>query len=154
MRRFAGLPLVAALMAGAIAAPALAQDGGCGHGARMMDRLDLNGDGAVTEREMDALAAVRFLGWDGDGDGVVTEAEMVAAAQARIARRVAKRFAKMDANGDGRIEQAEFETFGAERFAGWDGDGDGKVSAEEMRAHARRGHHGGWWGRHRGAPGN
>jgi hypothetical protein len=151
MRRYAGLPLVAVLIGATLTSPALAQ-GGCSHGDRMMHRLDLNGDGAVTEREMDAQATVRFLRWDGDGDGVVTEAEMMAAAQARVAQRIAKRFAKMDANGDGRIEQAEFEAFGADRFAGWDSDGDGKVSAEEMRARAPDRHHGGWWGRHHGVP--
>ena len=71
---------------------------------------------------------------------------MLARMQKRVAERVAKRFAMMDRNGDGRVERAEFEEGGTERFARQDTDGDGRVSREELRAHqhgrGRGGHHG------------
>jgi len=127
---------------------------------RMLQRLDLNRDGVISQAEARAAAAIRFLRWDGDGDGAVTEAEMRAAAEwrvreraqkrsgqavdsGRIERRLAKRFARMDANGDGRVERAEFERLRARRFARLDQDGDGGVSRDEFRLRPR----GQGWGR-------
>ena len=136
--------LIAVAVFGAGASLALAQEGH-GHGVRMMHRVDLNGDGAITPAEASAVHAVRFLKLDTDADGTITEAEMLARMQHRIAERVAKRFAMMDRNGDGRVERAEFEESGAERFARLDTDGDGRVSREELRAQRhgweRSGHH-------------
>ncbi len=143
MKRFAGFALIAAAALAADAPPALAEGAG-GHGERMLQRLDLNGDDAITREEVEAVQTVRFLRLDTDGDGVITEAEMLAAAQARIARRIAKKFARMDRNGDGRVERAEFDDHGAARFARLDTDGDDRVSQEEIRARPherRRGRH-------------
>ena len=147
MKRFAGFALIAAAALAATLAdgapPALAQGAG-GHGERMLQRLDLNRDGAITPDEAGAVRMVRFLRLDSDGDGVITEAEMLAVAQARIARRIAKKFARMDRNGDGRVERAEFDDRGAARFARLDTNGDGRVSQEEIRARRherRRGRH-------------
>jgi len=144
MTRIFALAVAAAT---AVAAPALA---GPGNGDRMIERMDLNGDGAVSAAEAGALRAVRFLSMDANGDGVVTEAEMVERIRARIEARVAKRFARLDRNGDGRIDRDEFELIGAERFARLDADGDGVASGDELRAamqHRRHGHHrGDWWG--------
>jgi hypothetical protein len=145
MKRPIAYILIGAAVLGASASLALAQEGH-GHGMRMMHRVDLNGDGAITPTEVSAVHAVRFLKLDKDADGVITEAEMLARMQKWIAGRVAKRFAMMDRNGDGRVERAEFEEGGTERFARQDTDGDGRVSREELRAHqhgrGRGGHHG------------
>jgi hypothetical protein len=142
MERFAGFALIAAALA--VGAPQALAEGAGGHGERMLQHLDLNRDGAVTPDEAGAVRTARFLRWDSDGDGVITEAEMLAATQARVARRIAKKFARMDRNGDGRIERAEFDDIGAARFARLDKDGDGRVSREEIRAgrhERRRGRH-------------
>lgn len=110
------------------------QDGFGQHGERMFDRLDTNGDGAISRAEMVAGRAVARRWMDTDGDGAVTEAEMRAAIEARIAARVAKRFARLDSDGDGRIGEAEFAARDAERFDRLDGNGDGVVTREEIRA--------------------
>ncbi|MCY3827570.1 MAG: hypothetical protein OXF89_00375 [Rhodospirillaceae bacterium] len=48
-----------------------------GHKRRAMHRRpDLNGDGKVTRAEFDALGSLIFLRLDGDGDGAVTRKEM------------------------------------------------------------------------------
>lgn len=95
---------------------------------------------------------------DADGDGNLTRAEAMAAAAAR--------FARMDANADGRIDAADREA-GRERrreamFARIDADGNGAISraefdaagaAMEQRREARgeaRAHRG---GEHRRGPG-
>jgi hypothetical protein len=144
MKRPIAYALIAAAVIGAGASLALAQGGykeGHGPGGRMMHRMDLNGDGAITPAEAGAVRTVRFLSLDTDGDGIITEEEMQARMQKRVAERVAKRFAMMDRNGDGRVERAEFEESGAARFARRDTDGDGRISQEEFRAQR----HG--WGR-------
>ncbi len=143
MKRLAALALIATTTLAAGAPPVLAEGSG-GPGERMLPRHDLNRDGAITLSEAGAVQTVRFLRWDSDGDGVITEDEMLAAAQARIARRIAKKFARMDRNGDGRVERAEFDGHGAARFARLDTDGDGRVTPEEIRARQherRRGRH-------------
>jgi len=136
MKRHIGYALIAAAVLGTGTSLALAQAGdkaGYRHGDRMMHRLDLNGDGAITPVEASAVQAVRFLTLDTDADGVITEAEMLARMQKRIAEHVAKRFAMMDRNGDGRVERSEFEENDTERFTRLDTDGDGRVSNDEFR---------------------
>ncbi|XOV87117.1 MAG: EF-hand domain-containing protein [Pseudomonadota bacterium] len=44
-------------------------------------------------------------------------------------------FEHLDADGDGQISRAEFDTPEARRFLDADGNGDGAVTLEEMRAH-------------------
>jgi Ca2+-binding EF-hand superfamily protein len=147
MKRPVAYALIAAAVIGTGASLAFAQGGyqeGHGHGGRMMHRMDLNGDGGITPVEVNAVRAVRFLSLDADGDGIITEEEMHARMQKRIAERVAKRFAMMDRNGDGRVERAEFDESGTARFARQDTDGDGRISQEEFRA--RR--HGWGWDKH------
>jgi hypothetical protein len=105
--------------------------------------MDLNGDGSLSEDETAALRQVWLVSTDADGDGVVTETEMLTRAmlrvETRMKSRIAKRFARMDTNGDGRIDSAEFDQKLAERFARRDAEG------EHMRWHGgyRGDRHGG-----------
>lgn len=150
MKRVLTLPaaaaLAAVLMAGApaLAGSAKADDSGdhAGPGARLLERLDRDGDGAISRDEARSLGDARFRRWDRDGDGAVTEAEMIAAAEERVARRVGKVFARMDRNGDGRLERAELDAAGEARFERMDADGDGRVTVEEIRARWQAGRHG------------
>ena len=93
MKQFAGFALIAATTLAATLAvgapPALAEGAG-GHGARMMQRLDLNRDGAITVGEAAAVRAVRFLRLGVAGDGPIPGAEPLAAAQASAARPTAR----------------------------------------------------------------
>lgn len=146
MKRALAVGVAALLATGSLAAAA----GPTGHGGRMLERLDLDGDGAVSRDEARAFGDARFQRWDRDSNGVVTEAEMIEAAQERIAARVGKMFARMDRNGDGRLERAELDAMGSARFERMDADGDGRISIEEIRARWR-GRHGGMGG---GAPEN
>jgi Ca2+-binding EF-hand superfamily protein len=145
MKRRVAFAVIAAVSAAAFAVPILAQEAHH-HGERMLRHLDLNGDGGISSAEAAAVREVRFLRMDTDGDGVITEEEMQTAAQQRIARRIAKKIARLDKNGDGRVERAEFDEHGVARFARLDTDGDGRVSHEEFRARphgSRRGWHDG-----------
>ena len=49
------------------------------------------------------------------------------------------RFAKYDANGDGKISRDEFLSMAGERFEKMDANGDGSLSKDEMkRPHKKR----------------
>lgn len=60
---------------------------------------------ATAKARMDARAAERFKKLDANGDGGVTQAEIDAARK----QGEAERFKKLDTNGDGKLSQAEME---------------------------------------------
>ena len=71
--------LIASAMIGALslglfaAAPAIAKGGG--HGARMFERHDTDGDGKISQEEFRAAHEERFKKMDLDGDGYITKEE-------------------------------------------------------------------------------
>ena len=83
---------------------ALANEGKAG---RWFDRLDTNGDGVVTEAELDARQTERFKKKDTDGDGMISEEEFKARAHGR--------FVRADADGNGEITREEFTSAMKER---------------------------------------
>ncbi len=118
---------------------AFAKDGN--RAEAIFQRLDTNGDGAISARESEAFRDERFAKMDADGDGTVTMAELTEAGRQRQAERSAKRFERMDTNGDGAIQKTEFEEVAAKRFERLDANGDGAVTLEEIRD--RKGRRGG-----------
>jgi hypothetical protein len=93
------------------------------------DRVDANGDGKITEDEIDAARPARRGG----------PAAVDAAAGGDRGRRGGRRgfgggFGRADADGDGVITRAEVEAQTRTRFERQDTNGDGVVSADEVRA--------------------
>lgn len=86
---------------------------------QMMDRVDTDHDGKISDVEWRAATDKRFVSADTNGDGFVSEAELKAAHEARQAEMREKRehamFAHMDANDDGKISREEFEA-GSQRI--------------------------------------
>lgn len=151
--------VAASLVAGAGAAVAdgmkHGRKGGMGPMMPDFSAVDTNGDGKLTQEEMQAHAKARFDAADTNGDGKLSVDELAAAAQKREEERRAKKAARMlerlDANNDGALSFDEMpgQQSRADRmFARMDADGDGAISKEEMDAAAakfkeRRGKHGG-----------
>ena len=80
----------------------------------------------------------RLLAGDTDGDGKVSKAEFIAGIRAGKGD-PARRFAKMDANGDGMLDKSEIDAVLTRRFKRLDANGDGIASAEERAAaHAKK----------------
>lgn len=107
--------------------------------------LDTDGDGKVTQAEMDAFKAARFAELDADGSGTVSATEMAAhhaaKQQERMTKGTERMIAKMDADGDGELSLDEMS--GEMRktpFERMDTDGDGALSEDEMNAAGPRGH--------------
>lgn len=123
---------------------------------QMIAQFDANGDGAITQEEVDTVLAERFAAADADGDGLLSADEAFAAAEARRAERMRTRteamVSRLDDDGDGLLSAEEVASGGpASRiFDRLDADDDGTISAEELetaktrmgRRGEHRGHHG------------
>jgi Ca2+-binding EF-hand superfamily protein len=93
----------------------------------------------VTLQQFQARHEKKLLAADTDGDGRVSRAEFIAAAKAGK-RDPAKRFAKLDRNGDGMLDRSEIDAMLTRRFKRIDSNGDGMVSPQERAAaHAGKG---------------
>lgn len=129
---------------------------------RMFARMDANSDGVLNEADKAARMEQRFAEMDGDGDGMISQAEFMAAHETRAKKRAERMAARAerqgggermgkrgwrggrggvrqmieaaDADGNGAITQAEFQTAAIMRFDRADADADGTVTREERRA--------------------
>lgn len=113
--------------------------GRMGPNAPEFAEIDADGDGQLTQEELDAFAAARFAAIDTDGDGVLSADELAAAAEARRAEMEAARVQRMiearDTNGDGVLSQEEMSAQAQKSpFERLDTNGDGVISAEEFAA--------------------
>lgn len=118
-------------------------------------KLDTNGDGQVTKDEREAQhkarADERFKALDADGNGQVSRAEFDAAHEKRAAERGAQgggerwghrgrhhgmrgMHGMMDANKDGTVTKAEFQSRAFAMFDRLDTNKDGQVTKEERDA--------------------
>lgn len=70
---------------------------------------------------------------DTDGDGKVSRAEFLAGARSGKGD-PARRFAKIDINGDGMLDRAEIRAMLTRRFKRMDTNGDGVANADERTA--------------------
>jgi Ca2+-binding EF-hand superfamily protein len=136
--------VVLAGLAALVAATARAGETGSGRlMERLLQRLDTDGDGALSAAEGEAAAETMFERRDADGDGVLREAEFMAergsgwlSAEQRqkLDALRARRFAAMDKDGDGRVTAAEYFAAAQQRFTAADGNGDGRVTKDELRS--------------------
>jgi ABC-type phosphate transport system auxiliary subunit len=106
--------------------------------AQRLARVDTNGDGVVSPAERQARVAARAPQTaEQRADRVEQRAERRAERQALRGsaglRLNEKRFARLDANGDGRLSLAEATSRVAVRFARLDANKDGSVTREERR---------------------
>ncbi len=130
------LPLLAVAMIVA-GGPALAQDGANRLIGLMLDRIDANGDGEMSQPEIAAARQTQFARIDRDGDGQLSQAEL-AAMQERLSRfarlaelSLAEHAARLDTDGDGLVSQDEYLR-PSPFFTLIDADGNGALSRAEI----------------------
>lgn len=110
----------------ACAQPAAPQAGASGNGGA---------SGGLTLQQYVQRHERKLMAADTDGDGRISRDEFVAAAKSGKSD-PAKRFARLDTNGDGMLDKAEIDAMLARRFARLDADGNGVLSpAERAAAH-------------------
>lgn len=107
------------------------------HGERMsFQELDTDGNGEISQAEMEQRGAAKFAAADTDGDGMLSEAEIITSAQKRAEERAAMMITEFDANGDGALSMDEMpkpRKFGR-MFDRVDKDKSGGISEEEFAA--------------------
>ena len=133
-----GLRIVLGLIALAIAW-AMADEAVAGgrKGDRAIERLDRDGDGYISQSELEAYRGGRFEELDRDGDGTVSRDEMMERIMRRMEREFGPRFDALDANRDGRIDRNEYGGRSG-RFDRLDRDGDGRISIDELKRGKRK----------------
>lgn len=123
---------------------------------------DTDGDGRITQEEIEARKDARFAAADADGNGGLSAEEMVALQESiRLevqAARAAERLAQFDDNADGLLQAEEIDARTpqlAPIFDRLDADNDGGITQEELDAgQAGRGDRpGGFLGRFMGGHG-
>lgn len=121
-----------------IAVPALGQSQDpLGQLLANFDRIDVNGDGVISNAEYGNVQAARWSQIDRNGDGYLGEDDFPRAAASRARAQLAE-IAHLDTDGDGRISQSEFINGPAPVFVNADQDGDGALSQPEVAAAASR----------------
>ena len=127
--------LVAGLALGSSAA--FAEGMHRGHGEHLWNKLDANQDGKITREELDTDVSTLFAAVDADQDGKVTQdeaAQFFAAKHQEMKQKFAERLKAADKNQDGQWSQDELSEMPARRFAKLDQNGDGLVSQAELDA--------------------
>jgi len=149
--RFGGrLALVSVLALTMVSGIALAQ-GGRGNGGpdgagdrsgkaqRMIEFLDMNGDGALTLDEIAAEQDRLFFAADVDGDGSLSVEEFRRRGAWFQRMRTTTLFDLTDMDGDRAISPDEVKNPSARWFARYDANGDGKLEASELPRRSSRG---------------
>lgn len=119
-------------------------------GDRMMNRLDKDGDGSISMDEFPGPED-HFTRLDQNSDGTIDESETPGRGlrHGKLGKRLIQKF---DTDEDGLVSKEEFEVGHANRFARMDLDGNGQIDQDEMPRH-RMGHRfGGWEGKSDNAP--
>lgn len=119
---------------------------------RMIKRADLNGDGKISQSEMTRGIAVTFAKVDTNGDGTLSASEISgakavlkaerkrakASGEGKLqfvkfpAKRINKRFERIDANGDGALSKGELDQVAQRMFKKRDKNNDGYISAADF----------------------
>jgi hypothetical protein len=121
-----------------------------GMGAELLQNVDKNGDGALSQDEINAAVDGRFVEFDVNKDGKLSLEEF-RALWAEITRPIAVRaFQFLDPNGDAAIEKQELDDRFGHVVARFDRNDDGMLSPAD-RPHHTWGPH---WGRNGADDGN
>ena len=133
-----------ALGATVLAGASLAGGGHHGHhgrddrgGAWLFESFDANGDGRITQVEIEEVRQGRLAEFDANGDGSLSLEEYQALWLAAMRERMVDRFQAHDDDGDGLVTAAEL----AEPFDGLvsrlDRNDDGALTQDELRRRHR-----------------
>ena len=108
----------------------------------MFESFDANGDGKVTQAEVDEVRTQRFAAFDQDGDGRLTLEEYQALWLEAMRPRMVDQFQAHDEDGDAGVTVEEFTERYSRVVTRLDANGDGEVTIEELRSRHRDGDRG------------
>lgn len=139
------LALLSAVCIAAVAAPALAAGPqglrgmhlARGGGSDMIETFDANGDGQLTQAEIDAFRANRLAAFDTDDDGELSLKEYQALWLDAHRERMVDDFQRHDDDGNARVTAAEFNEPFANMVARRDRNDDGVLTRDELQRRHR-----------------
>ncbi len=111
-------------------------------GPSLAERFDTNGDGQITEAEIEAAQRARLAEFDSNGDGVLSLGEFEDLWRERNRGRLVDAFQRLDDDGDAAVTFDEFGISAGQLVARLDRDGNGVIGPDEQRP-PRRGRPGG-----------
>ncbi|HEX9791336.1 MAG TPA: hypothetical protein VGA60_11785 [Kiloniellales bacterium] len=109
------------------------------HMFRMLESFDVNGDGKLSQAEIDETRAERFTSFDADSDQTLTLAEYEQLWLAAMREKMVDRFQDLDADGDAKITAEEFKAPFANLVRHMDRNDDGVVNREDSPRRQHRG---------------
>lgn len=102
------------------------------HIENMIDTYDQNGDGAITQVEIDTVRAARLTEFDSDGNGTLNLAEYQSLWLDAMHERMVDRFQGHDDDGDGEITAEEFGEGQARMVRRMDRNDDGQIDPTDF----------------------
>ena len=128
-----------ALLAGAVAAPVLAQGwhGRGGPGPSLFETYDTNKDGKLTQAEVDAARQQQLTRFDQDGNGQLSLQEYQALWLDAMREAMVRQFQAHDRDGDAVVTVEEFQARFSDLVRDRDDNNDGELTQDELRP---RGH--------------
>jgi Ca2+-binding EF-hand superfamily protein len=104
---------------------------------QVIERLDTDQNGTISQDEATGPMAKRFEKIDANEDGEVDAGELKAARERRKDKEKGEKLKQADTDGNGAISYDEASQAGLEKlvehFDKVDGDGDGQITKQEMR---------------------
>lgn len=98
----------------------------------MMETYDQNGDGALTQEEIDTIRAARLVEFDKDGNGTLNLEEYQALWLDAMHERMVDQFQAHDADGDGLVTAEEFGKRQSKMVSRMDRNDDGKLDKSDF----------------------
>jgi len=114
--------------------------GGGGMMRQILEKVDADGDGAVTQAEIDAFRSAMVTEADASGDGNISLAEFETIYLQMVRNKMVDAFQRLDEDGDGVVTQAEMDGKFGNVVERMDRNDDGKLDRDDRRGHDRKGH--------------
>ncbi|MEM9780837.1 MAG: hypothetical protein AAF899_00035 [Pseudomonadota bacterium] len=100
---------------------------------RLRDDYDADGDGRVTQAEIDETRTAQHATHDGDGDGALSLTEYEALWLEAMRERMVRRFQRHDRDGDGQVTADEYLDTTSSIVELRDRTGDGALDLDDVR---------------------
>ncbi|MGQ7843117.1 EF-hand domain-containing protein [Granulosicoccus sp. 3-233] len=115
--------------------------GGPGLMVKLLKSADADGDGVVTQAEIDTFKAAQLSGADSNADGALNIEEFDTIYRALTRSRMVDMFQDLDEDGDGVISAAELDDRVSSVVARMDRNDDGTLTREDGRRHGGNRNH-------------